>query len=593
MMDDGSHYLPLHEVLTGERAAGQVVAIGTRAPVTWAELRRDVAALCQLLRGFEGNRWGLCCDDTYAFAVALLALLHEGRIPVLPPNSQEGSLSELAARVDGFVSDLDTPATSLPILQPLGLPAPAEISFRPLSADEQTLELFTSGTTGDRKGVRKTLAQLSAEVAVLERLWGGPLGASKLVASVSHQHIYGLLFRVLWPLAGGRPFHRRVHMYPDQLASVVDAHAPCTLISTPAHLERIPELIDLHRLRGRITAVYSSGSMLSEAVATHLGELLGVTPIEVLGSTETGGVAWRQQSPGQRGSAWRPLPGVAVRASGEAGILTVRSPYVSGDDWFAMGDRIEPLADGCFQLLGRHDRIVKIGGKRLALRDLEERLLHHPWVEEVVALQLPAHGAVQREIIGCALELSAAGQLKLAELGRRETGKQLRQALQPFFATVHLPKRWRFVDTIPVDAQGKRTQDVLQPLFGSPSGTPKSMPEIRASEVADNRVSLELRVPPDLAYLDGHFPGMPVVAGVVQLHWLTTWAGNYLRTPPHVAGIEVLKFHRMLGPGALFSAKLEWEPERQTLTFRLFKREQTYTSGRLLLAEDTPPPAKP
>ena len=49
-------------------------------------------------------------------------------------------------------------------------------------------------------------------------LWGERLAGTRVLASVSHQHIYGLLFRILLPLSLGLPFDRRSIDYPEQLA---------------------------------------------------------------------------------------------------------------------------------------------------------------------------------------------------------------------------------------------------------------------------------------------------------------------------------------------------------------------------------------
>ncbi|MCO6705214.1 AMP-dependent synthetase, partial [Streptomyces sp. CHB9.2] len=77
--------------------------------------------------------------------------------------------------------------------------------------------LSTSGSSGEPKLIAKQLFQLANEVAALECLWGASLGAATVLGSVSTQHIYGLLFRVLWPLCAGRPFARQALPYTEEL----------------------------------------------------------------------------------------------------------------------------------------------------------------------------------------------------------------------------------------------------------------------------------------------------------------------------------------------------------------------------------------
>ncbi len=71
------------------------------------------------------------------------------------------------------------------------------------------LTLYTSGSSGTPKPIRKTLAQFNAEVHTLETQWGALVGDATVLGSVPHHHIYGLLFRVFWPLAAGRRIRPR------------------------------------------------------------------------------------------------------------------------------------------------------------------------------------------------------------------------------------------------------------------------------------------------------------------------------------------------------------------------------------------------
>ena len=67
-----------------------------------------------------------------------------------------------------------------------------------------------------------------------------------------------------------------------------------------------------------------------------------------------------------------------------------------------------------------------------------------------------------------------------------------------------------------------------------------------------------IRIPWDLAFLDGHFPNYPVVAGVVQVHFAMRALGELLGAPPALSALEELKFHAVLVPGqeAILRAEL-------------------------------------
>jgi len=61
---------------------------------------------------------------------------------------------------------------------------------------------------------------------VKEDLWGETLGKLPVISTVSHQHIYGLLFRLLWPFSSGRVFQLATHTYPEHLLQALMTDGP-------------------------------------------------------------------------------------------------------------------------------------------------------------------------------------------------------------------------------------------------------------------------------------------------------------------------------------------------------------------------------
>ena len=188
--------------------------------------------------------------------------------------------------------------------------------------------------------------------------------------------------------------------------------------------------------------------------------MLGVAAVEVLGSTETSGVAWRQQLKGSP-ARWTPLATVETRASAD-GYLEVRSPFTGLSGWLTMGDLVRYSSDGTFDLLGRGDHLAKIEDKRVSLAEIERCLLEHASVSDVAAVALE-DGA--RQYVGVVVQLSAAGAAKLADSGPREIDEELRASLRGRIETVALPRKFRYVDAIPVDTQGKRQPATMRRLF--------------------------------------------------------------------------------------------------------------------------------
>ncbi|KAA3652201.1 MAG: AMP-dependent synthetase [Proteobacteria bacterium] len=413
----------------------------------WGAFWSRVGAIAQAAQ--PGRRIALTAPDAADFLAGLLGLLHAGQQVVIPANFQHASVAQCADSCDGV---LDTNAIrQLPGVETWTPAAPLPTDAR--------IELTTSGSSGTPKPIIKRLIQLDAEVLAHEVQWGALLGADPVLATVPHFHIYGLLFRLLGPLSAGRPFDTAVAATPHALLNRLRALGRGTVISSPAHLSRLDDLLDPAELAPYTTAIISSGAPLGADTAATLGTALGQAPIEVYGSTETGGIAWRRQWP-QAGSAWQPLPGVNV-AVDEAGVLQVRSPFADGDTPVATGDLAEVLADGRFTLRGRADRILKLEGKRVALPAMEQRLTEHPWVAACAIVLLPG----QRDRLGAVASLSAAGQQALAAEGRRAVADTLRTHLLAHFERVTLPRRWRFPATLPYNDRGKLPLDALQRLF--------------------------------------------------------------------------------------------------------------------------------
>jgi len=589
----------LHALLEARRPGEEVVAFDSAGVCDWQSFAADVRALRDRLRADRTDRWLVVSEDAYAFAVSLFAVAHAGAVAVLPPNAQAGTLARLAPAVGGFVVDDAAVLAGVaagPIVEPLGRAATAASTDRNrttqhapplgrLDPDAPFVEFFTSGTTGESKCVPKRLRHLNDEVAVLEQVFGEAMDDARILATVSHQHIYGALFRVLWPLAARRAFSRRPFLHGSEVVARM-ADGPSVLVSSPVQLRAMTDAGSLGGVAP--AAIFSSGAPLAEGTGAAVASATGVAATEVFGSTETGGVAWRQ-CPRGGDQPWRPFPGVHVERDDGSGNLAVRSPFVSvgelhasGAHRFVMGDRVEIDATGRFALLGRADRIVKIGSKRLSLAEMEAELTRHPSVQEA-ALVVNRRGIESR--VCAAVVLSAAGREQLRAVGRGDVGRTLTASLAPYFDRVHLPRAWRFLDELPRNAQGKLTEVELRTLFSSEAATtPVVTPTVISERRAAGSLERHCSVPGDLAFLAGHFDAFPVVAGVVQLAWVVAAIEDLLGAPARVAAVEALKFKRPLLPGDEFDLVVTADGDRRCVRFLLSRAPDEISSGRVLLA---------
>ena len=589
-------------------------------PVAWrggaqlsqAGFAAQVAAWRDALALQPGTRWALFVEDTFDFAAALFGAWHAGKTVIVPGDMQDDTIARLRASSDGFLGDLPG-ALARPA--PAAAPVPA---FVPLDPEATQLIVYTSGTSGEPLAIPKRLAQLDAEVHALEARFGalcdtglapvnlapetvaagaaiagldnldaaGP--APVIWATVTHQHIYGLLFRVLWPLASGRPFAAERLVFNEEIAQRLAG--PAVLVASPAHLRRLPDALDWSTARDSLRAVFSSGGPLPPEAADSTLALLGVATVEVYGSSETGGVAWRQRA--RHGDTWQPLPGIEFKiAEGE---LCVRSPHLPDRAWWRTVDRATPAGDGMdgFELHGRADRIVKIEEKRVSLTTLEQRLAACDDVAEARVLMLAveadvdASGAVVAHAARPAVvaALTEAGHAKLARIGKPALVAELRTHLLAAVDRVALPRRWRFVRALPVNAQGKSTEALLGALFvAAAAARPlRPTPAWRVVEPAHAIAAIELA--PELLVFDGHFPGAPILPGVAQVDWAIAFARERFEMPARFLRLDALKFSQPATPGMQLELEWHWNAATATLQFEYRSDAGRHSSGRIVFA---------
>jgi acyl-coenzyme A synthetase/AMP-(fatty) acid ligase len=415
------------------------VVAGLFGEVSGLQFSDDVARLTAHLQQHESRRWALCLRDSYHFAVAFLAAAHAGKELVLPGNLQPDALRAIADGYDAILDDV-----FFKTLETLSVRA----TFSPLDLNALRLTLYTSGSSGVPKAIPKRLAQLDAEVQTLEKLWGGQIADTLIAGTVSHQHIYGLLFRILWPLCADRPFERRFREHPEQIAE--HGGAGITLISSPALLKRL----ELSAKPVVYRAVFSSGGALPFAAVSACRKQLLTIPIEVYGSTETGGIAFRRSQTAE--TPWELFPTLGMKLSDDE-CLSIRSPHSGTDGWLETADRCRMLSDRTFVLKGRADRVVKVEEKRISLPEIEQRLQAMEWIGEVVVFPFEQNG---RQMLCSVITLTVEGQSKVEELGNGRFWILLRTELRRSIEPVGIPRRYRIVEQIPVNPQGKN--DVLE-----------------------------------------------------------------------------------------------------------------------------------
>ncbi|NRQ31651.1 acyl--CoA ligase [Nonomuraea sp. NN258] len=246
-----------------------------------------------------------------------------------------------------------------------------------LSHLPDTVDLRTSGTTGQPTTWRRTREQLWREAHLLAGLLR-PDAPRALVTFAPPRHLYGALAGVLVPAILGVPAWHRPRYFgamPDERGG---AWAVTALPWTFSILGRHREWVAAAE---RITILHST-AMLPPSAAETLGEMGAgrARLVEVFGSTEAGGIARREGD-----GPWELLPDVTFAGPvtpGEYEVsLEIRSPRIATrpgepprESW-RTDDFVRPLDERRFVFAGRRGRLAKVNGRRVPLDELEHAAL--------------------------------------------------------------------------------------------------------------------------------------------------------------------------------------------------------------------------
>lgn len=408
------------------------------------------------LKKSSAKTWLLFEPDSFLFSAMFYALLAAGKSIFLPQNAQPEHIREIKAQVQASIGcaaiDPDLITQSHWPSRPsfcLDIKADAEITF------------FTSGSTGQAKAIVKQFSHLQTEISCLETNFGTAVNGSVFLSTVSHQHIYGLLFKILWPMTMGHALVCQAFEYPESMASKIteSAYSSITLIASPAHLHRLCTDNPLLSVKQSITSVFSSGGPLDADKNVSLQQQLACNIIEVYGSTETGGIAWRQRD-SITDDIWQTFAGVSVAYQHNTDLLLLSSPYISQKQ-YSGDDRIALISSQQFRLLGRADDIVKIEEKRISLREVQLRCQQHQYVQDVYVLVI----GTQRKQLAAVIELNVLGIQAKSTMPLYLFNRLFKGYLAQWFEAVTLPKKFRYPEQLPYNSQGKLNRQSMESYF--------------------------------------------------------------------------------------------------------------------------------
>lgn len=431
--------------LIGLYGPDDVLAWETDGPRTACEFLSDVLSLADSLpdRPTILN----LLSSRYEFLVGLSAAMLRRQVTLLPQARAPQALRVIAKDYDESycLTDRDEPVEGIESFTPpprTGLAAwPRVIPRIPLS--QVVAIAFTSGSTGRPTPNQKTWGALVCVARATSSRFGLKAGyRGGVVATVPHQHMFGLECSVMLPVQHGLTMHAGRPLFPEDIRVMLQqVPGRSLLITTPLHLRAcVTAMVKFPS----VEMIVSATSPLTRELAREAERQFQAPVQEIFGFAEAGSVASRRTL---ETDEWQPLDGVELIQDHLE--WTVRSDYLSRPVRFP--DRITVSEQGTFRVLGRAEDDVNIAGHRVSLGDLNQKLLEVEGVQDGVFFLPDAdEGPVTR--------------LTAFVVAPGKTVEEIQQALRRCIDPVFLPRPLMLVRRLPRNETGKLPREALHAL---------------------------------------------------------------------------------------------------------------------------------
>ncbi|MFG3006827.1 long-chain-fatty-acid--CoA ligase [Streptomyces calvus] len=460
-----------------------------------------------------GDRVALLLVDTPHFPVVYFGVLAAGAVAV-PLN-----VMSTASEIDHVLTDADARflvcaasllARAREAAEPLGTvlltvgPGPAGTVDLENAAqdaapiddcaerepDDVAVVFYTSGTTGEPKGVMLTHRNILYNV---ERMVTTPYAFRSddvLLGCLPLSHGFGQICGMLTGFRAGISIVMMPRFSGREALALMREHRCTVFMGVPTMYVKLLDAVAQGEPIPRLDRVYSGGSALPVKTLDDVRSTFGCPVYEGYGMTETScSVAYHY--PGltfRSGTVGVPITGITVGIArphadgidllpvGEVGEIVVRGPNVMAgylgrpdvtaevliDGWFLTGDLGRLDADGYLSVVGRKKDLILRGGYNVYPREIEEILVRHPAVAQVAVIGVP-HPELGEEPWAVVVparpeDITAGSDQEIIEWGKQR------------LAAYKYPRRVEFVDALPIGSSGKVLKRMLVSKYEPAAG---------------------------------------------------------------------------------------------------------------------------
>jgi acyl-coenzyme A synthetase/AMP-(fatty) acid ligase len=391
-------------------------------------------------------------EHRVAVAGPKLCVGEEGLLAEMPGGVPVMTMAEVAA-----VMDEDRPQET-----------PAAIEE--MEAGDPALIVFTSGTTGEPRGVVHAYRYLMGQRVQAEHWFGSRAGdLAWCTTATGWSKSARNVFLAPWITGAAAVIHDG-RFHPAERLDLAEALGVNVLCQAPTEYRMLARRTQLRPLPA-LRRMVSAGEPLDPETIAAFKEAMGLEPADGYGQTETGHVSANVvDEPVRQGSMGKPLPGMEVRivpgqeadgsGVGELQLRVASSPtffsrYLDGErfegEWWQTGDLVREDEEGYLYFEGRGDDIILSSGYRIGPTEVEAALLSHPAVADAAAVSAPDpdRGAVVRAIV--VLRESVSDRNSDEEALVRDLQEHCKRETAPY----KFPRIVEFADELPKTSSGK------------------------------------------------------------------------------------------------------------------------------------------